>query len=276
MISRDLVETLERKIGFSLNGETKAQIKYLEEQFLKVFWGFVPSNIADNGNGEKRILVKRMVGEVEPVVRRLEFINSVKNYPTISLDRIYVPKADYFLDITRLTNPKTGEVRLSERPGTMKLEEQLRELPNYNCVNLSDVGAFSGESLLEIVERIKSRGINVRSITLGFADLSAMNKLAGIVDSVSMPVLYPIPRFYEWIELRDLFGIDGRAVGFNGRRKFIPYWENLTQWASVPPENEVMAVGLCKEYNKRLIAVLKKEGQDVSKIGIQVPYEVKK
>ena len=66
--------------------------------------------------------------------------------------------------------------------------------------------------------------------------------------------------FYEWIELRDLFGIDGRATGIlNGIRTFMPYWENLTQWASIPQCNEQKVAELCKYFNARLLAKLKKQ-----------------
>jgi len=79
----------------------------------------------------------------------------------------------------------------------------------------------------------KNEGISVKQVYLGVAGRGVEAELKDI--SVDEIITVYGANFYEWIELRDLLGIDGRAVGlsFEGYRLYIPYWENLTEWASI-------------------------------------------
>ena len=78
----------------------------------------------------------------------------------------------------------------------------------------------------------KNEGISVKQVYLGVAGRGVEAELKD--GNVEIITVYGA-NFYEWIELRDLLGIDGRAVGlsFEGYRLYIPYWENLTEWASI-------------------------------------------
>lgn len=188
--------------------------------------------------------------------------------PLISLDRIYFPYAAAFLEVTRKTNPENGKITIAARPGTRPLNEQLNRIP-YEEVVLGDVGAFEGNTLATICSELESRKIKVKEIYLGFSTPEA-NKKLNCTRKVNVLNIF---NFYEWIELRDLFGIDGRAVGLEGsKRTFIPYWENLTQWASIPKENETSIIELCKEFNYRLLAELKANGKDMIKIGKAIKF----
>jgi len=81
--------------------------------------------------------------------------------------------------------------------------------------------------------------------------------------------------FYEWIELRDLVGIDGRAVGLSseGYRLYMPYWENLTEWASIPKESMAPVKEICLKAYKAIMQLLRGNGSDISKIGKIVEYK---
>jgi len=81
--------------------------------------------------------------------------------------------------------------------------------------------------------------------------------------------------FYEWIELRDLVGIDGRAVGLSseGYRLYMPYWENLTEWASVPEESMAPVKEICLKAYRGIMQLLRDNGYYVSKIGRIVEYK---
>jgi len=87
---------------------------------------------------------------------------------------------------------------------------------------------------------------------------------------------YPIDccqdfEFYDWVELRDFFGIDGRLIQ-GDERTFIPYWENLSEWASIPLEHEQCAAALCKEYHNKLKKLLDKNGHNTERIGKHIKY----
>ena len=81
--------------------------------------------------------------------------------------------------------------------------------------------------------------------------------------------------FYEWIELRDLVGIDGRAVGLSseGYRLYMPYWENLTELASVPEESMAPVKEICLKAYRGIMQLLRDNGYYVSKIGRIVEYK---
>ena len=140
-------------------------------------------------------------------------------------------------------------------------------------VSLVDVGAFEGDTILDICRRVEEEGIKVDGVYLGFSSEIANGKIGNryryrVLNSFNL---------YEWIELRDFFGIDGRNIENNdGQKMFIPYWENLIKWASVPEENEKEVRELCISYNQKLMYLLKEDGQDTAKIGKAVMYEGKR
>ena len=141
-------------------------------------------------------------------------------------------------------------------------------------MQLIDIGAFSGGSLLEICELLEKEEIEVQRITLGVADSAAVERISKKIENVQAAYTF---KFYEWIELRDLWGIDGRSVGNIGKRRaFMPYWENLTEWATIAPEYEEKVQKLCKDYNLRLIAGFERENLPPEKIGILVKYRRRK
>ena len=261
LVTKDIVETLERKIGYQLNKELKRYVKGLENQFLTNFWQFVPTRI------EKRAI------DAPSVSAKLDDISRSNGTPVISLDRVYIPSAQEFLEVTRQTNQETGQVKIAERPGALSIEEQVEKIREYKEIVLADVGAFEGTTILDICDLLSQRDIKVDEIVLGISSNEA-NKKLNKTRKVSALNLF---NFYEWIELRDLFGIDGRNIGIrNGKREFIPYWENLCKWASISTENRDEVERLCKKFNSELIGKLWQEGYDLNRIGRPVKYLGKK
>ncbi len=189
-------------------------------------------------------------------------ISGSKKRPLISLDRVYVPNADGYLEITRVTDPLTNKVIIGERPGNPSLEVQFSSLQKYKEINLVDVGAFEGNTLLEICVFLEEKGLKIAEIFLGYSSLEAKEKI-GYDKKVTALNLF---QFYEWVELRDFFGIDGRRIA-QKPGYFIPYWENLNSWASIPLQYEKEVKNLCLDFNKSLLDLLSKEGYAVEKIG---------
>lgn len=251
-MTKDIVETLERKIG--LNVQDKCAIKQLENDFLERFWEFIPGYIdkvaIDASSVDTRLLFK-------------------KNQKIISLDRIYFPRADQYLEVTRVTDPSTGNYQVRERPGARPLDDQIKSL-KYNKISLADVGAFDGTTMLRVCEAVEKNGIEIEDIYLCFSSNSA-NKSINSSRTLKVLMLF---EFYEWIELRDLLGIDGRnTFMMGGDRFFIPYWENLEAWASIPKKYEKNVERLCKEYNQKILDILKEENVDISRIGKTMIYK---
>ena len=258
LVTKDIVETLERKLGYRLRSNLKYVIRELEKEFLSDFWPYIPDNI------EKRAI------DAYPVSVQLGLISRRNAYPVISLDRVYLTNVDEYLEVTRITDPKTGKVSVSARPGNKPIEEQINALRKYDKIVLADVGAFEGETLLEISDLIERGGLNIEEIYLGFSSNEANEKINNKRKLTTLNLF----DFYEWIEMRDFFGIDGRNVGMDGDlRLYIPYWENLPKWASISKEHEQEVAELCKDYYGTLLSLLKKEGYDIKKIGKTVKYE---
>ncbi|HIH14819.1 MAG: hypothetical protein QT08_C0009G0066 [archaeon GW2011_AR17] len=258
LVTKDIVETLERKLGYSLDREIKEEVRDLENRFLYDFWQYIPENL------------DKVAVNANPVSAQLETMVRRNGFPVISLDRVYLTNADEYLEVTRITDPKTGEVKVSERPGNRPLDEQISSLRKYEKIVLADVGAFEGGTLLEISEMLENSGLDIEEIYLGFSSNKANRRINNNRKLTALNLF----DFYEWIEMRDFFGIDGRNVGMDSdTRLYIPYWENLPKWASISKEKEREVAELCKDYNGILLGLLKQEEYDVRKIGRMIKYE---
>ena len=259
VISKDLVPTLERKIGIDLSPFVRERIRLLEDFFLSKFWRYIPEDI-------NKITTNAFTTSVE-----LEAVIDERGLPLISLDRVYAPKADGYLEITRVTDPKTNKITIGERPGNPSLEVQFIPLQKYTEINLVDVGAFEGNTILELCDLLEKKGLKIAEIFLGYSSVEAKEKISRN-KKVTVLNLF---QFYEWVELRDFFGIDGRRIA-ERPDYFIPYWENLSSWASVPLQYKNEVKNLCLDYNKGLLQLLGSEGYPIERIGKPIsPLEVK-
>ena len=261
LVTRDIVECLKTKVGYNLDDVTTKRIRVLEEAFISEFWKYIPLGIE-----KEEVLVDIFKRSLEEKVLASE-------RKVLSLDRIYVSNADFYLDITRETDSRTGEVKLSARNGCKTLEEQIKSFKGYDEIDLVDVGVFDGDTLLEVYNLLEAEGVSVGEVFLAVADKNGYNR----VNEVKKVNVDRIFNFYEWIELRDFFGIDGRSVlSKDGIRRFIPYWENLGAWAGIPMNNIEDVRSLCLRTNKELKKILENGGFDLNKIGEAVIFRGEK
>jgi len=271
LITKDLLETLERKYGYNINDDdVQKKLSSVQEEFVQKFW-----EAAKLPNGIERY-------ELDASELSVELKNAIRDNcktPLISMDRVYIQNdssfkmVNDFLDVTRRTDPITGTVTLEERPGSSPLVEQITYLRNhYSEVSLADVGAFTGDTLLKIIKWLENEGISVKQVYLGVAGRGVEAELKD--GNVEIITVYGA-NFYEWIELRDLLGIDGRAVGLSseGYRLYIPYWENLTEWASIPKESVEPVKEICQSSYIAIMQLLRGNGYDISKIGRIMEYK---
>jgi len=270
LITKDLVETLGGKYGYNINDDMRKQLSSIQEEFVPKFW-----EAAKLPNGIERydLDASKLSDSMKEVIR-----DNCKT-PLISMDRVYIQNdssfqmVNGFLDVTRRTDPITGAVTLEERPGSSPLVKQITDLRNYySKVSLADVGAFTGDTLREIIKLLENEGISVKQVYLGVAGKDVEAELKDI--NAEVMTVYGA-NFYEWIEARDVLGIDGRAVGLSteGYRLYMPYWYNLTGWASIPEESVGPVEELCRNSYIDIIQLLRDNKFDTSKIGKIMEYQ---
>ncbi|MFQ5621395.1 MAG: hypothetical protein ACE5FT_06140 [Candidatus Nanoarchaeia archaeon] len=222
------------KLGIALEKSDADKIRLLEYEFLAEFWPYIPQ-------------------DAEPCVLNctdisMELKKTVGEGTVVSLDRMYYPWADGFVDVTR------GSNGLQPRPDMASINEQVSSLPGR--FTLVDVGVFQGETLTDICERMEASGKQVDRIIVGIA-----NRDVRLVQPYTALNTYTL---CDWMELRDLIGIDGKMVDVQERR-FKPYWDNLVKGATIPVANESVVRGLCKVYNSKLLSIL--DIYDLSALG---------
>ncbi len=190
LITKDLVETLRYKYGIILPQSVDTKVNQLGDEFIKNFWqaSGLPSSIG------------RCELEASQLSSRLSSLLQGDKNAYLSLDRVYVPFAPAYLEVTRLTDPNTGKVEISERPGSRPILEQIAKIES-NRIALADVGTFKGETLLRIMEMLEGRRISVTGIYLGVSNYQIEPRLNTVRE------LRVVKRFnfYEWIELRAAF-----------------------------------------------------------------------
>ncbi len=244
LITKDIVLTLKGRYGLKLSDQQTREIRTLEDEFLAEFWRYVPKN-------SKAVSI-----DAENLQKRLNALISAEELPVVTLDDIYVregnPCVVGALSVTRLTDPQTKQIiGLGPRPGKPPLEEQIAELANqYKSICLADIGAFEGPTLIKMIDALKEAGIKVPRAYLGVWGKQAVDAVNGAVDAYVLKTF----NFYEWIELRDFFGIDGRKSP-NG--SFMPFWVDPQNWASIPNQNNSAVRRLCLEYSRKLMDVVK-------------------
>lgn len=257
LITNDLVLKTMNALGSTISEDLKNRIRNIGNGFLKGFWSIsgIPEDV-------DRITLdgSYLSNELVKLLRKVE-------YPIVSLDRIYVPPETssdlFYIDVTRLTDQATGAVKLAARPGKKSIDEQASELKNIvknTPVALVDVGAFEGNTLLRVLNTLRKEDIKVAEIYLGVSN-RRLNEKINYIARTNVVSTFDL---YEWIELRDLIGIDGRKVGVDqkGTLQYIPYWENLTGWASISNENAYIVKQFCIKYYDRLIGLILRELAD--------------
>lgn len=240
MVTKDIVPTLENRYKKIIRNETKTKIRKLEEEFLNEFWQYVPENVAKESLDAEELsrqLAERIAGERNPV---------------ITLDDVYVKpgKTAGYLSVCRIIDSNGNIIGLGARPGDESLNEQLKDLSEkFEKVALVDVGSFCGDTMVEVIKLLRDAGVEISRVYLGVWGKDAINKINGSAPA-SAEKTY---KFYEWIELRDLLGVDGRKTEDG---QIIPYWNEPVKWASIPEENKEGVKDLCLNYNKKLLEIL--------------------
>lgn len=268
LVTKDLVKTIENKCQTYINGDLSFKIGKLEDDFLCKFWQCIPLDCKKTAFG------------LENLKNNLYLSYKQEQLPCISLDQLYAPCtlvssspwSALDLSVTRITNPITGRKQLGARPGKKPIDAQIDDIAReYKKIALVDCGAFEGDTLVEIIDRFNLKGVIVGCVYLAISSYSAKDKISKKCDTKVNNLF----NFKDWVELRDLFGIDGRKVS-EVENAFIPYWENLSEWASISKNKEQCASELCQKYNALLLELLAESGYPIDGIGKTVKCEWRK
>ncbi|MBW6451675.1 MAG: hypothetical protein K0B02_03000 [DPANN group archaeon] len=271
LLTKDIVPTLKYRLNVPISVGSEAKIERLENQFINQFFDYT-----NKGNTNVHLNHSELTNGAIDLLKKHSSDN------IISCDEVYFPNgiADDYLSITRITDPgNPSNYKLGERPGNIPLKTQLNVLEQKYSgkkITLLDIGAFGGDSILDTVSILNDRNITVENIVLSVSNIDAINR---INNETNLDIYsHKIYNFDDWIELRDLFGIDGRKINktevpsnaitsqqeFKKADKlFAPYWENPVKWATVEPEYKDQAIELSKSTFGELQKILIDDGFNV-------------
>lgn len=175
----------------------------------------------------------------------------------VSMDGIYF-KSQHRLGVSRGVDSKGNDVGLVPRMGFPPLAEQFDSLKSAGVkrIALLDDVVFSGGVVMETVDQLRRRGIEVPRIGAGIAVAEGMDMLASQGFELSVIKAFPGGVIDEVCE-RDFYpGVpfSGRTLG-RDPRVGVPYiapFGKPEQWASIPA-NEINSFSLfCLGQTERL------------------------
>jgi len=266
ILSKGLALLFEKRYGLVLSSSIKKAIHILEEKFVDELKPFLDKKF------------NFIVLDEEEINKSVCGLLMADKRPLISFDDIYLTdKADEIYNVTRLTSPDYfKDKEIGPRPISSVLNEQINKIAKKykgKEVIVFDIGAFTGKTLQSEIRRLKNKCVDVKRVYLAISDKRIT---ANILKEEKVDVVAVNDYdFGEWVEIRDLFGFDGRKVKMRGVQEFedfkssdtiiIPYKENLTEWASIPKGYAEDVKDICMRYNTKVIEILSDKYQVVYK-----------
>jgi len=219
--------------------------------------------------GELRLNVRK---EVESRV-----IDSSKQVVISTCPEITDPNPDgesLTLDINRLFNTNGVMIGHGPRPGFDSLNKQFDELARKitgRCTILIKDGAFTGGTFRFIHRELKSRGIDVTTVIIGFCCARARETIKQAFDG-EIVIVNPIENLIDWIPDHDLIPFVhncGRILGEQVPQGFMPIktadgfscaypyilpFGRIEEWASLPVGNALDLSRFCLDMSIELFA----------------------
>lgn len=246
LVTKDLPLVLQDRYGLELSESQDGAITNEERRMTERWQDFVPGDL--NYRVEDARYIRDQVNA--------EILDS--ETPVVSLSRVYGPEADYFLEVTRITDPAgEGETWTGSRDPGSPLEQQIEGIgEEVSNIRLADSGIFTGETLNEVADRFRCRDVEIDGAILGVAPYdypSLLDFEAAPVQEANIGIGDDGAPIGEWIEARDLaVGIEGRKTKDGG---IIPYNENM-DWLTIPEETADKASRKMEEYSDRILNIL--------------------
>ncbi|MDD4761823.1 MAG: hypothetical protein PHZ25_02280 [Candidatus Pacebacteria bacterium] len=166
-----------------------------------------------------------------------------KERQPVFLDRVYFPKAELHLDITRSVDESLQEKEETERFFCLPIKNQIKNLSDkMKEIILADDVIFSGKGAVKVINLCREQGIEVKTFIAGISIGEGKERIEkeGVL---TQSVLY-FEKVIDEICERDFFAgmpMSGRNVLHQKRNTGAPYFlpfGNPNKWASIPKEAE--------------------------------------
>lgn len=243
LLTGGLVPLIENRHNLLLRPNTKRAIRDLEKAYSSFIASFLNGRIERDASGKDLYSweVKFISDEIIDDALGKLIIHSRSGKPLISFDDVYCQNlVDGNYQVTRTQDPnKLDESpKLGPRFDSPDLETQVNFIRDKYGLNIDimDIGAFGGSTLIPEIKRFRDAGINVGNVYLMFAGKEAIENLRN-----SNVCLNYVKTFdwIDWLEMRDCMGFDGRKVKMtpgknNPDNSFVRYLERSNDWASIP------------------------------------------
>jgi len=209
----------------------------------------------------------------------------------IALDDVYIPKADFRIELTRIYD-NYGErelgrgVRPETNPDNLKIQidncrKTYQKAGSPPSVVLADDGTFTGDTVIEILNKLREVGINVTELRMAFATFEGQVNIAKAIKRAGRRIIFEVglsatkDSIFDWVCERDFFvGVprSGRTVGTYDLDKVTPIpstapivgfpyvkpWGPMTEGASI-------SIGQ-KEFSARLTSYSIHLWQEIEKL----------
>ncbi len=287
LINTGIVPLLQNRWGLELPNPTIRELQRLEDAFLAEIKPIIEDEkqiFSSDGKTYNATLKDRNAVQLNDSMATLL---RGESRPQLNFDDVYFRgQSDAFYSTTRTTNPDNlNDKKQGPRLGFVSMAEQAKALAKKfgtQEIVVLDIGTFDGDTLDTEVRRLIEAGVNVKAIYLATANKNGYNKLTegegslkaqhGVDIKVAEGNMFD---YADWVELRDFIGLDGRKVmrEINGRTipefmpfknqfLFIPYRENLGQWASLEYKTDDLKA-LCDKYTALFHGAIRAAGYSV-------------
>jgi hypothetical protein len=262
LITKDIPQLLQNRHGLKLTDAEIEALNGLQDEFIARIKPYLSED-------QKLRVIENVAVDTRSVARPL------------FLDDVHFRTTGESLSFTRslpledLANNSRSK-RISPRHGALSLDEQMERL-EHKDYTLVDVGIFTGETVVKLVDDLREHGITANKAVVAVCNKNYLDcgggknylkeELAdGSKRTTGIEVVVPdsgIFNFGEWMELRDIVGFDGRSVRSEGRT-FAAYITNLAEHASIKPKNCDLVGKISETYFERMLGVLRQRDLQLS------------
>ncbi|MBU0461248.1 MAG: hypothetical protein KJ574_01540 [Nanoarchaeota archaeon] len=273
LVSKGIVNLLLNRYKLDLSDMAQRRLSSLETEFTQR----LGEELADT-------FAYEVVSAEDIDITMHRSLQRINGLPVINLDDIYFQalSADATISITRLVDDVNAFDKkiLGPRKGACSLDDQIDELATKfrdRDVALMDVGVFAGETLLDeergIVALLEKKGVRPRRLYVSIMNIPSLQHFneKGI-DVVTSNKLYDFTDG-DWLEVRDLLGLDGRKINAEKYRvngsthlfaRYIQDPHTLKVGAGIADGvTAAIVLDLCNMYQKKILREIRRGGYQV-------------
>jgi hypothetical protein len=165
--------------------------------------------------------------------------------------------ASFSLQINRIIDFQGNILGIGPRPGIESIESQINALAPYakgRQVILVEDGSFTGKTLSYVVNLLKSKGIDVTAVVIGFVFQKAKDVIRQSFPGDIFDI-EQVDNLIDWMPDHDFYPFipnNGRVIGFRWQDEVMPIYSHsgltfsvpylahfcpITDWASIPAKD---------------------------------------